>query len=180
MDESLKEFERELGALKLRSVDRRLTDRIAEDFASIAATESALEKKHRTVVPNQLIWRTWAGVTGAIAALVAIIVGVAYQSGKAPKVVLPQRGPAVVKSVSAEHRPPYEPTPTDAYSPVAAANVLYEMKDEGPVATNQDGPERRVRYRYVDTYTWKNPHNNASLTWSVPRDEIRVQPAQFN
>jgi hypothetical protein len=39
---------------------------------------------------------------------------------------------------------------------------------------------RRLRYRYVDTYTWKSSHGNASLKWSVPRDEIRVLPVSLN
>ena len=38
----------------------------------------------------------------------------------------------------------------------------------------------RLRYRYLDTYTWKDPRSNASLKWSVPRDEIRVLPASLN
>jgi hypothetical protein len=32
----------------------------------------------------------------------------------------------------------------------------------------------------VDTYTWKNPRTNASIKWTVPRDEIRVIPATYN
>ena len=39
---------------------------------------------------------------------------------------------------------------------------------------------RQVRARYVDTYTWKNPRNNASIKWTMPRDEIRVVPASYN
>jgi hypothetical protein len=38
---------------------------------------------------------------------------------------------------------------------------------------------RRVRSSYVDTITWKNPKTNASLRWSVPRDEVRVMPVVF-
>jgi hypothetical protein len=43
-----------------------------------------------------------------------------------------------------------------------------------------DTSARQVRARYVDTYTWKNPRSNASLKWSVPRDEVRVIPTSWH
>ena len=63
--------------------------------------------------------------------------------------------------------------------PVKAANLLYDLQDEGLVLLEDNTPVRRMRARYVDTYTWKNPATNASLTWSVPRDEVRMVPARF-
>jgi hypothetical protein len=48
------------------------------------------------------------------------------------------------------------------------------------VGTSSDTLTRRVRARYLDTYTWKNPTTNASLRWSVPRDEIRLVSATLN
>lgn len=71
-----------------------------------------------------------------------------------------------------------ESTP-DEYKPVAAENVLYAARDEG-VITLADGVQaRRLRRSYVDTITWRNPRTNASLKWSVPRDEVRVVPVNF-
>lgn len=71
-----------------------------------------------------------------------------------------------------------EPTP-DEYKPVAAENLLYASRDEG-VITLADGVQaRRLRRSYVDTITWRNPRTNASLKWSVPRDEVRVVPVNF-
>jgi hypothetical protein len=72
------------------------------------------------------------------------------------------------------------PANAERYRPVSAANVLYELKDEGQVYTADNTPGRRMRYRYLDTYTWKNPKNNASLKWSIPRDEVRVVPVNLN
>jgi len=66
-----------------------------------------------------------------------------------------------------------------AFRPVAAENVLYAAQDEGLVALADGTPARRVRSSYVDTITWKNPRNNASLRWSVPREEVRVVPVVF-
>src|SRR5258708_24505744 len=72
------------------------------------------------------------------------------------------------------------PASRDRYPPVTATNVLYDLKDEGLVQVDGDTAARRLRYRYLDTYTLKNPKRNASLKWSVPRDEIRVLPTSFN
>ncbi|MBX3750515.1 MAG: hypothetical protein KF897_10535 [Opitutaceae bacterium] len=74
---------------------------------------------------------------------------------------------------------PLPATKPDEYKPVAAENLLYAARDEG-VVTLADGVQaRRLRRSYVDTITWRNPRTNASLTWSVPRDEVRVVPVNF-
>ncbi len=63
--------------------------------------------------------------------------------------------------------------------PIAAENVLVSARDEGLV-TLADGTEaRRERLHFVDTITWKNPRTNASLVWTVPREEVRVVPISF-
>jgi uroporphyrinogen-III synthase len=72
------------------------------------------------------------------------------------------------------------PVAADALRPVKAANVLYDLRDEGVVLLEDNTPARQVRARYVDTYTWRNPATNASMKWSVPRDEVRVLPASFH
>lgn len=71
-----------------------------------------------------------------------------------------------------------EATP-DEYKPVAADNLLYAARDEGVITLADGGQARRVRRSYVDTITWRNPRTNASLKWSVPRDEVRVVPVNF-
>lgn len=68
---------------------------------------------------------------------------------------------------------------TTAFRPVAAKDVLYAAKDEGYVQLVDGTPAHRLREYHLDTITWKNPSTNASLSWSVPRDEIRVIPASF-
>ena len=65
------------------------------------------------------------------------------------------------------------------FKPVAAQNILIDSQDEG-TATLADGTVvRRTRESYLDTITWKNPKTNASLTWSVPREEVRVVPVSY-
>jgi hypothetical protein len=65
------------------------------------------------------------------------------------------------------------------FKPVAAQNILLGSKDEG-TATLADGTiVRRTRESYLDTITWRNSATNASLTWSVPREEVRVVPVSY-
>jgi hypothetical protein len=88
--------------------------------------------------------------------------------------------PAAAPGVVAAAPTPATPAAVKAYEPVAASNVLYDLKDEGEVKLAGEASARQVRARYVDTYTWKNPRNNASIKWTVPRDEIRVVPASYH
>jgi len=70
-------------------------------------------------------------------------------------------------------------TPAPSFKPVAAENLLLDAIDEG-YTTHADGtPARRVRQSYLDTITWKDSRTNASLTWSLPREEVRVVPVFF-
>ena len=89
--------------------------------------------------------------------------------------------PAIEETAVVPESHSVSPTPiSDRYHPVGAASVLYDMKEDSPVTSSNSTPVRRLRYRYVDTYTWKNPATNASLKWSVPRDEVRVIPASLH
>lgn len=63
--------------------------------------------------------------------------------------------------------------------PIAAENVLVSARDEGLVTLADGTAARRERLHFVDTITWKNPRTNASLVWTVPREEVRVVPISF-
>lgn len=69
--------------------------------------------------------------------------------------------------------------PAAAFKPVAADNLLLDTQDEGLVTLDDGTTARRVRSNYLDTVTWKNPRTQASLKWTVPREEIRVVPVIF-
>ena len=71
------------------------------------------------------------------------------------------------------------PAPEEVFKPVAAENVLYAVRDEGLVTLDDGTAARRERLNYVDTITWKNPRTNASVRWTVPREEVRVVPVKF-
>jgi hypothetical protein len=68
----------------------------------------------------------------------------------------------------------------DRYEPVQASSVLYAMHESPPTTLPDRTQGREVRYRFVDTYTWKNPARNASVRWSVPRDEVRLIRANLD
>ena len=65
------------------------------------------------------------------------------------------------------------------FKPVTAQNVLLDTKDEGTATLTDGTVVRRTRESYLDTITWKNPKTNASLTWSVPREEVRVETVSY-
>lgn len=65
------------------------------------------------------------------------------------------------------------------FQPVAAENLLLDVRDEGYVTLEDGSPARWIRQSYIDTIVWKNPRTNASMAWRVPREEIRVVPVEF-
>lgn len=166
--------------------------------ATLAPTPAAPPARRFTTATSLRSWK-WVSWQLAAAASVALGVSIAFwqwqirRDDPAPTRELAQTAPqpATPAAPAPELAAPASATasgdrllattrPRDAYRPVKAANVLYDLQDEGPVVLEDNTPARRVRARYVDTYTWKNPATNASFKWSVPRDEVRVLPAKFN
>ncbi|MBL9214213.1 MAG: hypothetical protein JNG83_01930 [Opitutaceae bacterium] len=158
MDESCPELEHELKALRPQRLSARAADRIGAALAADAPRRAPWSAATNLASWQWLGWRI-GGAAAALALLAALVA-----------VAPPRRAPSRAA----------EPEPALPYRPVAATNVLYELKEEGYVDVGAATPARQVRYRYVDTYTWRSPRGNASLKWSVPRDEIRVVPASLN
>ena len=71
------------------------------------------------------------------------------------------------------------PQPAPAFKPVATQNLLYAARDEGIVMLEDGRKVRRTSRSYVDTVVWRDPNSNASVTWSVPREEVRLTPVSF-
>lgn len=125
-----------------------------------AATSRALDQRiDGALAPRRLTrpFRRWVWL--ALPAAAAIALAIATMS--------PRR--------VADNSTAARPTPA-AFKPVAAENVLVSSQDEGLVTLSDGTPARRVRQTYVDTITWKNSRTNASLTWSLPREELRTVP----
>ena len=170
MDESLQELENELKTLQPRRAPARWLDQINRELAA----ELPASARPRYATATDLGSWKWLGWRrAALAAALALVATVGLINLRRPA---PVAAPAVVAAAPT----PATPAAAKAYEPVTASNVLYDLKDEGEVKLAGEASARQVRARYVDTYTWKNPRNNASIKWTVPRDEIRVVPASYN
>lgn len=206
MDESLQQLENELKALRPRRpstllharVEHALTsDAVVAPAAPVAPGPSSAAPASRYTSATTLRSWKWFSWQMAAAAAVALVVSLgvwrygarsASDAAVAPLVAAaqPEASAVTAPEISAS-APSAErllaaaaPASSGAFRPVKAANVLYDLRDEGPVLLEDNSAGRRVRARYVDTYTWKNPATNASLKWSVPRDEVRVLPANYH
>ncbi len=164
MDEDLKTFEAELTRLQPAAPSRALFARVASELGAAGSTAATSRPVARIEARPAWFWALSAPL--AAAAAVAVMFTRVPTEGRAP-------------SARAEMvRAAAEESPT-ALKPVTAENVLYSASDEGLVTLDDGTPARRERLRYVDTITWRNPRTNASLTWTVPREEVRVVPVLF-
>ena len=169
MDESLQELETELRALQPRRASTRWLAQVNRELAA----ELPVSARPRYVAATNLnSWKWFSWRTAGLAAALAIIATIGLVNLRRAQ---PDSAVPAVASAS----PPAASARVAAYQPVTATNVLYDLKDEGAVKVEGDTSARQVRARYVDTYTWKSPRNNASIKWTVPRDEIRVMPASY-
>lgn len=190
MDNTLQDLENELKTLQPRAPSEKLKTRLMHE---LGASTASVRPVSFTAATSFRSWK-WAGWQLAAAAAVALTVSLIFwrrvQSGStAPSLAQTQAQAQTAQTAQTDDQSD-SPTAVDAarprvashdtYRPVGATNVLYDLKDEGPDVLADNTPARRVRYRYVDTYTWKNPKNNASVKWSVPREEVRVIPASLN
>jgi hypothetical protein len=151
MDDDLQQLEAELKRLRPAAPSRAVHARLARELATAAPARAAASL-------------AWLWTARPAAAAIALLAALVMRRDIPP--------PAFANS----------PAALDAgarLKPVAAENVLYAARDEGFVRLDDGTTARRERLNYVDTYTWKNPRTNASLKWSVPREEIRVVPVNF-
>lgn len=201
-DPTLQDLENELKALRPRRPSVLLRARVEHELSqpADAARPPALEAKTASATApasrytTATTLRSWKWFSWQMAAAAAVALAVSlgvwrWQSAGAPAPHAPDpqalanldRSEAEPSALaSSSETEPRALAARDTYRPVKAANVLYDLQDEGPVLLEDNTPARRVRARYVDTYTWKNPATNSSLKWSVPRDEVRVMPASFH
>jgi hypothetical protein len=151
MDDDLEKLEAELKRLRPAAPAPALAARIGRDLAARPA-QDGLAPMHRL----------WAVALPAAAAAVALLLQFVPPEA--------ERGAAPVSAFVA---------PDTALKPVAAENLLVAARDEGLVTLADGTTARRERLQFVDTIVWKNPSTRASLTWTVPREEVRVVPVVF-
>lgn len=171
MDNSLQDLENELKALQPRQAR---PDWLQQINRELAAELPVAARPVYSTATNLTSWKWLGWRAAAVAAALAIVATLGVLGLRKGKPATAVEETAVAKIDS----PQSVTQEVSAYQPVAAANVLYDLKDEGAVSDSSTA--RQVRARYVDTYTWKNPRTNASIKWTVPREEIRVIPASYN
>jgi hypothetical protein len=93
-----------------------------------------------------------------------------------PPTVAVAAGLALILAPWVVHHPaPEAPTQdTPAYTPVLAKSLVYERQDAGLVTLSDGTTARRVLERAVDVFEWRNPSTQATFSWSVPREELRL------
>lgn len=164
MDDETRQLEAELARLRPSPPSRALVQRIEADLAI------SLTSARRSI--GRMGW-IFAMTLPAAAALALMLTPFSRWRNHERERELPTPASsskaAPVAAVSSEA----------SMKPVAAEKVLVSADDEGLVTLDDGTQARRARLRYVDTITWKNPRTNASLTWSVPREEVRVIPIAF-
>ncbi len=174
MDESLQELENELKRLTPRAPSAALLHALERELGPAAATLAPAPARRYTSAHSWRSWK-WASWSLAGAAAAALLMTFLFTS----------RPPANVSETSVGANPtPDSAAPAVAavnrYEPVHASSVLYDLHESDPTVLPDRTEGREVRYRYVDTYTWKNPATNASVRWSVPRDEVRIVRTSFD
>jgi hypothetical protein len=174
MDESLQELENELKRLRPRRPSASLAKTLERELGPVAVpvAQPATRRYVSATSLRSWKWVSWSLAGAAAALLIAFLVRSRQAMQQAPD------------ALTAETASPIEMAPTMAtsnrYEPVHASSVLYDLQESDPKLLPDRTEGREVRYRYVDTYTWRNPTTNASVRWSVPRDEVRFVRASLD
>lgn len=173
MDNSLQELENELKRLAPRRPSAAVFQKLEDE---LGAPRPTAPTPRYTTSTSLRSWK-WAGWSAAgFAAAIAFVA--MLQTGRQAVPLVTSAKPVEVAAVQLPSVNPSEPI--NRYQPVKATSVLYDLKEEGLTSLPDQTEGRQVRYRYVDSYTWKNPATNASLRWSVPRDEVRFVNARLD
>ena len=169
MDESLQELEDELKRLRPARPSPALMARLEVEMAREVSPGDSRSPIQPAAAPTGRRW-AWS-----LAAAAVIMVALVLRQMEPPATRTPDGG-------SAGDTAPANPAAVagSGYHPVDASSVYYGATPESGVYLRNQTPVQEVRYRYIDTYTWKNPVTHASMQWSVPRDEIRVIPAVYH
>jgi hypothetical protein len=168
MDESLQELENELKRLTPRAPSAALLHALEHGLGPAATAPAPAPARHYTSA-HSWKWASWSLAGAAAAALLMAFLFTSHPLSETPVVANTPPDSAVPAA-----------TTVNRYEPVHASSVLYDLHESDPTMLPDRTEGREVRYRYVDTYTWKNPATNASVRWSVPRDEVRLVRASFD
>jgi hypothetical protein len=172
MNDDFSDLEAELKRMRPCAPSSELQSRLAATLDRPAAPAAQPVSIDRSVIFRRA-WR-WVRWPAAVAAAVVLALVVTRRTDP----VLPRADQTAHPVGGNEAGPFAAATAADLYEPVSAENVLYDSRDEGLITLDDGTAAHRVFQCYLDTYTWRNPRTNASLRWTVPRDELRVIPVR--
>jgi hypothetical protein len=173
MNDDFSNLEAELKRMRPCAPSSELQTRLAAALDRPAAPTAQPVSTYRSAFS----WRSWKWTLWPAAVAAAVVLALVITRRPDPVPPITDQTTHPVSGTAAE--PLATTTPVaDLYKPVSAENVLYDSRDEGLVTLDDGTSAHRVFQCYLDTYTWRNPHTNASLRWTVPRDEVRIVPVR--
>ena len=165
MDDDFSQLEVELKSLRPTAPSARVSAGIDAELATAVVSEPPRVVRH-----TSRVWWLWAA---ALPAAAAVTLATFVWARRSPIGVVPRGAGTTLEGAQSAA------AAAELYKPVAAENVLYAVSDEGLVTLEDGTAARRERLQFVDTITWKNPRTNASVRWTMPREEVRVVPVKF-
>ncbi len=176
MDETLQELVNELKRLTPRRPSGALLASLERELGPAVPVAPTRRYSSATNLGSWK-WAPWA-LAGAAA---VIALALFMRSSRVAPVPPVEQSPVSEMAATTPTPEPAGSAPdVNRYEPVRASSVLYDLQEGAPTTLPDRTEGREVRYRYVDTYTWKNPATNASVRWSVPRDEVRLVRANLD
>ncbi len=160
----IEDIERELRQLHPVPPSEGLQARMAEELVE-KATRTAEKRAGRILIRNfRFRWAASFALAAAFAIMAYFGIPETAQVNETP--------PTTMDMAEVEIPAALEPTSSSKYIPVKARHVLMNAREEGIFYIEDDIPARKMRYRFVDSYTWKNPDDGSFLQVAVPREEV--------
>lgn len=178
------EFERELQKLTPSPASEELIQRLEISVDRTVQTDAPRNQSNLSPVPEVGFWawsisrltESFRRVAVAGTATLLIVIGAWYFNGRTQD----DGGQKVeISAIPSPVKQGLGLKKEDTFLPFEVENRLVDTSDEGIVGTLGDVPFRKVRYQLIDSYTWKNDADGASITMAVPREEILIVPVSI-
>jgi len=183
MNDDIQSLEAELRRLRPRQPSEQLRERLNASFSEVTRkTGSVFQEVGSRKMPGAKVFAGWPWVLwpSMIIGAAAVLFIAVHQDHFDVMV-------ATDKTVPPASRPLLTAAPqsdasalTPQYKPVTAERLVLGASSDGFVTLSDGTLARRVRQLSVDTYVWRDARTNASLRWSIPREDLRVVPASYH
>jgi hypothetical protein len=64
------------------------------------------------------------------------------------------------------------------FVPLHTENIFEGVHDDGLFLTNEKVPVQGVRYRFSDSFKWKNPQDGSVIEMTIPSERLFLLPVQ--